>query len=240
MKFLDDSGLLYVWSKIKDKLGGKVDKVAGKGLSTNDYDSNAKNKVDKLVVNGTGENYLADDGTYKPAGGTVTDVKVNNTSVLNGKVANIDLTPYAKSADVDKDIADLDARIEALAGLGQYVGTYDSYADIPKNKSGFTHITLNDYVNVRIDENYDDATTRYIATAINSSTGVITWSYDITYSTDVSGKMEKVSSPKANNILMMNASGQAIDSGIDANSVMLDSDVVRITNEEIDAIMDEE
>lgn len=239
MKFLDDSGLLYVWSKLKDKLGGKVDKVAGKGLSTNDYDSNAKNKVDKLVVNGTGENYLADDGTYKPAGGTVTDVRVNGQSVLTGKTANVDLTPYAKTADVDKDIADLDARIEALAGLGQYVGTFDSYADIPKSKTGFTHITLNDYVNVRLDENYDDATTRYIATAISDS-GAITWSYDITYSTDVSGKMEKVTSPKANNIMMMDATGQAVDSGIDSSKVMLDSDVVRITNEEIDAIMDEE
>ena len=36
-KFLDSNGLLYVWGKVKTLLNGKVDKVDGKGLSTNDY-----------------------------------------------------------------------------------------------------------------------------------------------------------------------------------------------------------
>ena len=35
-KYLDSNGLLYLWSKIKTLLGGKVDKVEGKGLSAND------------------------------------------------------------------------------------------------------------------------------------------------------------------------------------------------------------
>lgn len=37
---------------IYSALGDKVDKVNGKGLSTNDYDATAKGKVDKLVFNG--------------------------------------------------------------------------------------------------------------------------------------------------------------------------------------------
>ena len=36
-KFLDTAGLTYLWGKIKDALFEKVDKVSGKGLSTNDY-----------------------------------------------------------------------------------------------------------------------------------------------------------------------------------------------------------
>ena len=42
-KFLDTAGLTYLWSKIKTALSGKVDKVNGKGLSTNDYTTAEKN-----------------------------------------------------------------------------------------------------------------------------------------------------------------------------------------------------
>ncbi len=50
-KYLDNDGLLYLWQKIKAKfatitdLSGKVDKVDGKGLSTNDYTTAEKNKL---------------------------------------------------------------------------------------------------------------------------------------------------------------------------------------------------
>lgn len=36
------------WGKVKSALGGKVDKVKGKGLSTNDYTEEDKQKVDAL------------------------------------------------------------------------------------------------------------------------------------------------------------------------------------------------
>ena len=45
MAWLDYDGLLYFWQKIKSKLDGKVDKVTGKGLSTNDYTTGEKNKL---------------------------------------------------------------------------------------------------------------------------------------------------------------------------------------------------
>lgn len=44
-KFLDTAGLTYLWGKIKTALSGKVDKVSGKGLSTNDYTTAEKNKL---------------------------------------------------------------------------------------------------------------------------------------------------------------------------------------------------
>ena len=43
--FLDTAGLTYLWGKIKTALSGKVDKVSGKGLSTNDYTTAEKNKL---------------------------------------------------------------------------------------------------------------------------------------------------------------------------------------------------
>ncbi len=36
------------WGKVKSALGGKVDKVKGKGLSTNDYTAEDKQKVDGI------------------------------------------------------------------------------------------------------------------------------------------------------------------------------------------------
>ena len=44
-KFLDTAGLTYLWGKIKKALSGKVDKVNGKGLSTNHYTTAEKNKL---------------------------------------------------------------------------------------------------------------------------------------------------------------------------------------------------
>lgn len=44
-KYLDSDGLLYLWSKIKTLVSGKVDKADGKGLSTNDYTTAEKQKL---------------------------------------------------------------------------------------------------------------------------------------------------------------------------------------------------
>ena len=42
---LDKAGVAVLWNKIKSALGEKVDKVTGKGLSTNDYDNTEKSHV---------------------------------------------------------------------------------------------------------------------------------------------------------------------------------------------------
>lgn len=46
MKYLDNNGLSYLIQKIKIWLGGKVDKVDGKTLTTNDFTNDYKDKVD--------------------------------------------------------------------------------------------------------------------------------------------------------------------------------------------------
>ena len=48
MKFLDSTGLTQLWTRITSLLGGKVDKVDGKGLSTNDFTSAEKTKLEGL------------------------------------------------------------------------------------------------------------------------------------------------------------------------------------------------
>lgn len=67
MAWLDYDGLLYFWQKIKSKLDGKVDKVTGKGLSTNDYTTGEKNKLAGL------SNYThptSSGNKHIPAGGS--------------------------------------------------------------------------------------------------------------------------------------------------------------------------
>ena len=49
----------------KSDLNLKVDKVEGKGLTTNDFTNEYKEKVDLIETNGDGNSYLANDGTYK-------------------------------------------------------------------------------------------------------------------------------------------------------------------------------
>ena len=53
MKLLDLQGLNYFYSKLNKKFESKVDKVKGKGLSTNDYTDS-----DKRLLNNIPKNYL--------------------------------------------------------------------------------------------------------------------------------------------------------------------------------------
>ena len=50
-KFLDMDGLAYLWNQFKGMLSGKVDKVEGKSLSTNDYTTEEKNKLKSIANN---------------------------------------------------------------------------------------------------------------------------------------------------------------------------------------------
>lgn len=76
IEYLDKSGLTLLISKIKAALGGKVDVVSGKGLSTNDYTSAEKQKLSG-IASGAQANVIE-------------SVKVNGTK----------LTPSSKSVDV--------------------------------------------------------------------------------------------------------------------------------------------
>ena len=68
-KPIDGNGLLYIWQKFLTKLTGKVDKVEGKGLSTNDYTTDEKNKlagIDEGANKYTHPSYTAKtSGLYK-------------------------------------------------------------------------------------------------------------------------------------------------------------------------------
>lgn len=86
--YLDKAGLALVWEKIKGLVSGKVDKVDGKGLSTNDYTSDEKTKL-AGIASGAQVNVL--EGIQKN-GDTVT---------ITNKIANI--TVPTKTSDITND-----------------------------------------------------------------------------------------------------------------------------------------
>lgn len=101
MAFLSYDGLLYFWQKIKAMLAGKVDKVDGKGLSTNDYTTAEKTKLAGLKnyshPTGSGNNHIPAGGQAGQflkwsADGTAVWAADNNTtySVMGAATADAD------------------------------------------------------------------------------------------------------------------------------------------------------
>ena len=87
-KYLDENGLLYFWQQLKLLFAGKVDKVNGKGLSTNDYTTADKNKLAGIA---TGAEVNVLEG-----------VNVNGTAAtITNKVAAI--TVPTKTSDLTND-----------------------------------------------------------------------------------------------------------------------------------------
>ncbi|MDO4731117.1 MAG: hypothetical protein Q4B14_03185 [Clostridia bacterium] len=76
-KFIDNNGLLYFWSKLKDKFVAKQD---GKGLSTNDYTTDEKNKLLSLSNIEIVDNLTSTDSTKA--------LSANQGSVLLSKIEN--------------------------------------------------------------------------------------------------------------------------------------------------------
>ena len=100
--YLDKEGLSHFWQGLKQKLANKVDKVEGKGLSTNDFTTAEKNKLEGIEA-GADANVIE-------------TIQVNNQALTpTGKAVNIpvptktsDLTNdsgYITSADVPEGAA---------------------------------------------------------------------------------------------------------------------------------------
>lgn len=110
-KFLDSIGVGLVWAKIKLLLADKVDKVDGKGLSSNDYTSDEKTKLANIAA-GAQVNVL--EGIQKN-GQTVT---------ITNKIANISVPTATSDLTNDSNFA-VDA---------SYVHTDNNYTTAEKNK----------------------------------------------------------------------------------------------------------
>lgn len=125
MGFLDSSGVARLWQHIIAKLGNKVDKETGKGLSTNDYTTTEKNKL---------------AGIAEGANKTIVDSALSSTSThpVQNKVVNAainDLNTLVGDTSVSSQIN------TAVAGKADLKHTH-SLSDIEETYSGVQRVLI--------------------------------------------------------------------------------------------------
>lgn len=200
MKYLDNNGLSYLIQKIKIWLSNKVDKVDGKGLSTNDYTTTEKEKLAGL------NNYTLPTASSSTLGG----VKVGaGLSITNGVLS-------------------------ATGGGTADAVEWENVLNKPTNVSAFTN-----------DSGYQTST--QVQTLINNSiSGITGIDFQVVTSlpaTGVKGIIYLVSNSGSNpnsydEYIWVNDKFEKIGTtDVDLSGYVQDSDLVAITNAEIDTIV---
>lgn len=93
-KYLDQDGLLYFWQQLKTLFAGKVDKVTGKGLSTNDFTTADQTKLNGIAT-GAEVNQNAFSNVVVGETTLAADTQTDTLTITPG--ANVTLTPNAAS-----------------------------------------------------------------------------------------------------------------------------------------------
>ena len=125
MGYLDLNGLQKVKAHIENLLFGKVDKVDGKGLSTNDYTTAEKNKLSGIAegANKTTLDSALSSSTTNPVQNkvvnTALNAKVPTSRTINGKALSSNITLSA--SDVNADASG--AAASALSSAKSYTDT---------------------------------------------------------------------------------------------------------------------
>lgn len=118
MAFLDTTGLTHLWEKITAKLGNKVDKVSGKGLSTNDYTTDEKNKL---------------AGIASGANKTTVDTALSSTSTnpVQNKAVNTAISGLKTLVGDTSVSSQISAAITAQKGKTSGLAELDSTGKVP-------------------------------------------------------------------------------------------------------------
>lgn len=260
MKYLDSDGLLYFTQKIKTWLSGKVDKVDGKGLSTNDFTTTLKNKLDGISA-GANVNVQADwnatsgDAFIKnkptiPAGaklysstGQNTDGAMTQkatTDALNGK-ANSSHTHddrYYTESEVDGRLEDIVTTMEmaisdAISGVTQF--DLEVVTSLPT-----TGVKGKIYLKAH-NHGTKDAYDEYIWTGSafekigNTDIDLSGYATTSALTTGLNGKVDKVSGKGLSTNDFTTALKNKLE-GIDLSLYIQSSNLTAITNAEIDTI----
>jgi len=122
MRYLDENGLLYVVKAIKGWLGNKVDKVEGKGLSTNDL----TNELLEKLMN-------AGDSTFSGVYADLTNKpKINGVELgTNNTLADLGIQAAGDYATNEALTTGLSGKVDKVSGKG--LSTND-YTTAEKNK----------------------------------------------------------------------------------------------------------
>lgn len=121
MAFLNNDGLTHLWAKIVAKLSTKVDKVDGKGLSTNDYTTAEKNKLAGIAE---GANKTIVDSAMSSTSTNPVQNKVVNTAIANVKSLVGDTAVSTQISNA----------ITAQKGVASGIATLDSTGKVPSSQ----------------------------------------------------------------------------------------------------------
>ena len=247
MKYLDYDGLLYFWGKIKDKLNNKVDKVEGKDLSTNDYTTAEK---DKLAGIASGANKTTVEDVLTSTS-TTNALSAKQGKVLNDKIASINNVASGKG-DMLKSTydADGDGVVDNAKALNGHEDSYFAKAtDIPTKTSQLTNDSS--FTTMSAVEEKDYQTKNQVTSAIASAiAGVTQFDMQVVTNLPATGKkgvIYLIAHEHGTNdsydeyIWVTNGSTSNFEklgnTDINLSAYVKNTDLVSITNAEIDAIL---
>ena len=180
MAFLDETGLAYFWNQILARLNKFVPAEAGKGLSSNDYTTEEKEKLAGIEV-----------GANK----TIVDSSLSSTSTnpVQNKVIN---------TKFDSIQASIDSKVDKVTGKG--LSTNDLTATLKSNyNAAYTHsqqahapADAEKNVIVGVQKNGTDLTvnssTRKVNITVPTKTSELTNDSDFATTTQLDTKVDKV------------------------------------------------
>lgn len=170
---LDENGLAHLWQRIKllvtNNVSNKVDKVSGKGLSTNDYTNAEKTKL-AGIAEGAQKNVQPDWSL------TSGDGAIKNKPTIPTKVSELtNDSLYQNAAEV---IAKIDTKLGALSLDDEGTDKYFVYS--VKQKNGQISVASSSFGESFASELDEASATgkvisrRDVSTAINNAVGNIT------------------------------------------------------------------
>lgn len=232
-QYLDKNGLAYLWAQIKNALLGKVDKVDGKGLSSNDYTSDEKAKLANIAA-GAEVNVNADWNA------TTGDAAILNKPANLVQDANYVHTDSNYTATEKSKLAGIESGAEANVQADWSVTSSSSDAFI-KNKPSIPS-KVSDLTN---DSGF--ATTTYvddeIAEAIGSVTGIDFQVVTTLPATGTKGVIYLISNSGTGTntydeyIWLTNRYEKIGTTDVDLSGYQLSAELIAITNAEIDTIV---
>ena len=247
MKYLDYDGLKYFAQQIKAKLNNKVDKVTGKALSTNDYTTAEKNKLAGIA---SGANKTTVEDLLTSTSPT------NALSAKQGKVLNDKIESISGVASGKGDMlkatydADGDGVVDNAKALNGHEDSYFAKAtDIPTKTSQLTNDSS--FTTMSAVEKKGYQTASQVTSAITTAfAGVTQFDMQVVESLPATGKkgvIYLISHAHGTNdsydeyIWVTNGSTSNFEklgnTDINLSAYVKTTDLVSITNTEIDAIL---
>lgn len=241
IKYVSPDKLLYfkqlMAQLITNTANTKVDKVDGKGLSTNDYTTAEKSKLSGIAA-GAQVNVIEGiqvNGVTQTPTGKVVNISVPTDYITNAALASA-LTPYAKTADLPTRVSQFenDSEYQTASDVTSTLTPYAKKTELPTKVSQLTN-----------DSEFQTKT--QVSTAISEAVGqIVTFDFQIVEALPSSGegchiylvpKKTAQSNSVYDEYAWINSKWELIGTTeVDLTPYVKTEDLVEITNAEIDAM----